>query len=63
MGVITHRPWPEEMLQVRRERLLKASLDALGLPAPAGACDPHICPSSTGGIINRLQQNFNGKLT
>ena len=46
MGVITHRPWPEEMLQVRGQGLLKASLDALGLPAPAGACDPHICPSA-----------------
>ena len=42
MGVITHRPWPEEMLQVHGQGLLKASLDALGLPAPAGACDPHL---------------------
>jgi len=36
MGVITHRPWPEDMLQVRGQRLLKASSDALSLPAPAG---------------------------
>ena len=37
-----------QLLQVRGQRLLKASLDELGLPAPNGACGPHICPSSTG---------------
>ena len=48
MGVITHRPWQDEILQVRGECLIKVSLDALGLPAPTDACGPHICPSTTG---------------
>ena len=37
---------------MRGQSLLKASLDALGLPAPAGACGPHICPSSTGVCVS-----------
>jgi len=42
MGVITHRPWPEAMLQVRGQRLLEASLDALGLPAPGRLRSSHL---------------------
>lgn len=38
MGVITHRPGQDEMLQVLGECLLEVLLNALGLPAPTGNC-------------------------
>ena len=48
MGVITHTSQDKMSMTGVGARLLKVSLDALGQPAPAGACGRHICPSATG---------------
>ena len=51
MGVIIHTGQDKmSMADVRQmwERLLKVPLDALGLPAPAGACSRQVCPSTMG---------------
>ena len=66
MGVIIHTGQDKmSMADVRQmwERLLKVPLDALGLPAPAGACSRHICPSTTGvpGRVGTLALEQNSR--
>ena len=41
-------------MQVRGERPSKLPLDALGLPAPVGACRPHICQGVCASVWARV---------
>ena len=46
MGVITHTSQDKMSMAGVGARLLKVSLDALGQPAPAGACGRHMLISA-----------------